>query len=292
MIGKSQASTMLPESLLFEAPSQAQEISTKTAILVISLDTSTQRRAEFSESASGVDLDWFFFSAHNSIVFPLSYNDRDAIRHCGRALFPAELACYASHFKCWEWLANSKFDQALILEDDVIVDWSAITKLVQFNLSAHPIELLRLYATHPIKCKIVMYRFLSAHCHLVRTEGWHLGAQGYMLTKAGACRLAEKYANITIPLDWVLMRYWEHGLGNFLLFPFPIIEKNIPSTIGPRASVTEAPLVDRAMRFFWRMRDRVEREWFDHLTAERWPLGPSIDVGPVFVDKETGRFAL
>jgi glycosyl transferase family 25 len=281
---------MLPDSLLFEALSHAQEISTKTAILVISLATSTQRRAEFSESASGVDLDWSFFSAHNSIVFPLLYNDRDAIRHCGRALFPAEIACYTSHFKCWEWLANSKFDQVIILEDDVIVDWSAITKLVQFNLSTHAIELVRLYATHPIKCKIVIYRFLSAHCHLVRTEGWHLGAQGYMLTKAGACRLAEKYTNITVPLDWVLMRYWEHGLGNYSIFPFPIIEKNIPSTIGPRASVTKALLVDRAIRFCWRMRDRVEREWFDHLTAERWPLGPSIDVGPVFVDKATVGF--
>jgi len=290
--GKSQTSTLLPECLLFEAPSRAWEISTKTAILVISLDTSTQRRAEFSESAAGIDLDWSFFSAHKGVISPLAYNDRDAIRHCGRALFPTEIACYVSHFKCWEWLANSKFDQAIILEDDVMVDWSAITKLAQFNLSAHLIELLRLFATHPIKCKIVMYRFLSPHCHLVRTEGWHLGAQGYMLTSAGACQLIEKYADITIPLDWVLMRYWEHGLENYSLFPFPIIEKRVPSTIGPRASVTKPPLFDRAMRFCWRMRDRVKREQFDHWTAERWPLGPSIDVGPVFVDKETGRFAL
>jgi glycosyl transferase, family 25 len=289
--GKSQTSMVL-EGLLFEAPSQAWEIRTKTAILVISLDTSTQRRAEFSKSAAGVDLDWSFFSAHKGVISPLAYNDRDAIRHCGRALFPAEIGCYVSHFKCWEWLANSKLDQAIILEDDVMVDWSAITKLVQFNLSAHLIELLRLFATHPITCKIVMYQFLSSHCHLVRTEGWHLGAQGYILTNTGACRLTEKYANITIPLDWVLMRYWEHGLGSYSLFPFPIIERRVPSTIGPRASVTKAPLVDRAMRFCWRMRDRVEREWFDHLTAERWPLGPSVDVGPVFVDQATGQVAL
>ena len=292
MTGKSQTSTLLPEGLLFEAPSRAWEISTKTAILVISLDASTQRRAEFSEAASGVDLDWSFFSAHKGIIPPLTYNDRDAIRHCGRALFPAEIACYVSHFKCWEWLANSKFDQAIILEDDVIVDWPAITKLAQFNLSAHLIQLLRLFATHPIKCKIVMYRFLSPHCHLVRTEGWHLGAQGYMLTTAGACQLTDKYKNITVPLDWVLMRYWEHRLGNYSLFPFPIIEKHVPSTIGPRAAVTEAPLFDRAIRFCWRIRDRAKRERFDHWTAERWPLGPSIDVGPVFVDEATGQFAL
>lgn len=292
MPGNSQISTMLPDGLRFEAPSQARGISTKTAILVISMDTSTQRRVEFSENASGVDLEWAFFSAHKGIISPLAYNDHDAIRHCGRALFPAEIACYVSHFKCWEWLANSKFNQAIILEDDVMVDWSAITKLLQFNLSTHQIGLLRLFATHPIKCKIVMYRFLSPHCHLVRTEGWHLGAQGYMLTKAGACRLAEKYRNIMVPLDWILMRYWEHGLGNYSLFPFPIIEKNVPSTIGPRASVTEVPFLDRAIRFCWRVRDRVEREWFDHLIAERWPFGLSIDAGSVFVDKAPGQFTL
>jgi hypothetical protein len=113
-----------------------------------------------------------------------------------------------------------------------------------------------------------------------------------MLTRTGACRLTEKYANITVPLDWVLMRYWEHGLANYSLFPFPIIEKNMPSTIGPRASLTEVPLVERAMRFCWRVRDRVKRERFDRWTAERWPLGPSIDVGPVFVDKAMGQFGL
>jgi glycosyl transferase family 25 len=207
--GKSQISTMLLEGLLFEAPSQAWRISTKTAILVISLDTSTRRRAEFSESASGVDLDRSFFSAHKGIISPLAYNDRDAIRHCGRALFPAEIGCYVSHFKCWEWLTNSKFDQAIILEDDVMMDWPAITKLAQFNLSAHLIDLLRLFATHPRKCQIGKYRFLSPHCHLVRTTGWYLGTQGYMLTKAGACRPGEKYVNVTAPVDWILMRYWE-----------------------------------------------------------------------------------
>jgi glycosyl transferase family 25 len=262
-----------------------------TAIRVISLEDSIDRRAEFSMQVAGFDLNWSFFSAHSSIVFPLRYNGRDAIRHCGRALFPPEIGCYVSHFKCWEWLANSEYDQMIILEDDVMVDWSAITKLAQFNLSDHLIHLLRLFATHPIKCKIVMHRFLSPNCHLVRTEGWHLGSQAYMLTKAGACRLVEKYTNITVPLDWVLMRYWEHRLGNYSLFPFPIIEKSFSSTIGARASVTEVPLFDRAMRFCWRMRDRVKRERFDRWTAERWPLGPSIDVGPVFVDKATGRLA-
>jgi glycosyl transferase, family 25 len=259
----------------------------ETAIRVISLEDSIDRRAEFVKNVSDIDLDWSFFSGYKGIVSPLVYNEREAVRRSGRALFPPEIGAYVSHFKCWEWLANSEYDQAIILEDDVMVDWRAITQLSQFNLSVHVIHLLRLFATHPIKCKIVMYRFLSPNCHLVRTKGWYLGMQGYMLTKAGARRLVENYTNITAPVDWILMRYWEHELVNYSLFPFPVIEQHLPSTIGPRASVTEIQFFDRTVRFFWRIRDRVKRECFDLGTAERWPLGPTIDAGPVFINKAT-----
>jgi glycosyl transferase family 25 len=257
----------------------------ETAIRVISLEESRDRRSEFSQQVFPTDLDWSFFSAHKGIVCPLGYNDRDAIRSCGRALFPGEIGAYVSHFKCWEWLTNSEYNQIIILEDDVIADWRAIAQLSQINLSAYRIHLLRFFTTHPIRSKIVMYRFLSPHCHLVRTTGWYLGNQGYMLTKAGARRLMEKYQHITAPLDWVLMRYWEHRLGNYSLFPFPVIEQHVSSTIGPRASVTQATSLDRAIRFSRRIRDRVKRAYFDRWTAERWPLGPTIDAGPVFINK-------
>lgn len=263
------------------------QLGERTAIRVISLEESTHRRTEFSRQMSGLDLDWSFFSAHKGIVPPLVYNDREAARHCGRILLPPEIGAYVSHFKCWEWLAHSEYDQAIILEDDIILDWRAITTLRQVNLLHYRIELLRLFATHPIRCKIIMYRFLAPHSHLVRTIGLYLGTQGYVLTKSGARRLIENYTNIIRPIDWVLTRYWEHKLGSYSLFPFPIIEQNVPSTIGSLASVTEASLFDRAIWFCGRIRDRVERECFDRWATERWPLGRTRDAGPAFVCQTT-----
>jgi glycosyl transferase, family 25 len=259
----------------------------ETPILVISLEDSTLRRTEFSEHASAFKLNWSFFPAHRSIVSPLVYKDREALRRCGRALFSSEIGAYVSHFKCWEWLVNSQYAQAIILEDDVLVDWRAINRLSKFNLSEYNIDLIRLFATHPITSKIVMYRFLSHHYHLVRTTGWYLGMQGYILTKAGARRLTERYCRVAAPVDWILTRYWEHGLINYSLFPFPVIELHVPSTIGSRASVIVAPFLDRAIRFSRQILDRVKREYFDRLIAERWPLGPTIDVGPAFIKKAT-----
>jgi glycosyl transferase, family 25 len=261
-----------------------QKMPSETAIRVISLDESTQRRAEFSRQVSGFELDWSFFSAYKRITSPLAYNDRDATRRFGRPLFPPEIGAYVSHFKCWEWLAESEHEQIIILEDDILADWRAITQLSQFKLSDYRIELLRLFATHPIKCRIVMHRFLAPHCHLVRAIGMYLGMQGYMLTKIGARRLVETYSNIAAPIDWVLTRYWEHGLQNYSLFPFPVIEQHVASTIGARGAVTEPALFDRAVRLCWRIRDRAKREYFDRAT-ERWPLGPTVDAGPVFIDR-------
>jgi glycosyl transferase, family 25 len=260
-------------------------VTPRTAIRVISLEDSVERRADFSRQVSGFNIDWSFFDAHKGVVAPLGYNDRDAIRHCGRALFPPEIGAYVSHFKCWEWLTNSEYDQVMIFEDDVMIDWRAIAQLSQCNLSNLGIRLLRLFTTHPIKCKIIMYRFLSPHCHLIRTKGMYLGMQGYVLTKPGAQRLVAKYSKIMVPIDWVLTRYWEHRLDNYSLFPFPVIEQHVPSTIGPRHAITKAPVFDRAIRICWRVRDRVKRECFDRWTAERWPLGPTIDAGPVFIDE-------
>jgi glycosyl transferase, family 25 len=259
----------------------------QTAIRVISLEDSTERRADISHQVSGLDLSWSFFSAHRGVVPPLRYNDRDATRRFGRVLIPPEIGAYVSHFKCWEWLANSEYNQALILEDDVMVDWRAISQLTLCNLADLGIALLRLFATHPIECKIVRYRFLSPHCHLVRTQGMYLGMQGYILTKSGSQRLVSKYSEITSPIDWVLTRYWEHGLDNYSLFPFPVIERYVPSTIGPRAPVAKIPLFDRAIRVCWRIRDRVKREFVDRWTATRWPLGPTIDAGSVFINEAT-----
>jgi glycosyl transferase, family 25 len=81
-----------------------------TSVRVISLERSVERRQAFKQMAGSTELDWAFFPAHTDITEPLQYDDRVAARRFGRSLSPAEIGCYASHFKVWEWLANSDYD--------------------------------------------------------------------------------------------------------------------------------------------------------------------------------------
>jgi glycosyl transferase family 25 len=255
-----------------------------TSIKVISLDRSVDRRQAFTQMAGGTELDWAFFPARTGISEPLQYDDRYAVRRCGRPLSPAEIGCYASHFKVWEWLANSYYDQAIILEDDVIVDWAIIGKLAITRFSNYGINLVRLHVSYPFKCQMVQYRLFSPNTRLIRIVGNVPGAVAYLLTQAAARVLVSNYSIVATPLDWVLARYWEHRITGYCTFPFPVIERYGPSTIGDeRHAVSQRTVYDRIARIGWRIRGRAQRAYVERCMMERYPLGPTKDSGPPFL---------
>jgi glycosyl transferase, family 25 len=255
-----------------------------TPIRVINLDRSVDRRQAFTQMAGNTTLDWDFFSAYTSLTEPLQYDDRIATRRCGRPLSPSEIGTYASHFKIWEWLANSNYPQTIVFEDDIIVDWTSIKLLAVNKFKDHGIHLLRLHTLYPPHCKMVRYRLFSPNSHLVRIVGNVLGAQAYLLTRAAAHVLVSNYSVVSAPLDWVLARYWEHRLIGYCMFPFPVIERHGPSTIGDeRHAVSQRTVYDRIARIGWRIRGRAERAFVERCVIKRYPLGPTKDSGPPFI---------
>ena len=260
-----------------------------TAIKVISLKNSLQRREEFAAQAPN-NIDWSFFDAHTGPAAPLVYDAKESRRRFGRDLSPAEIGCYTSHFKCWEWLANSTYDQLIIFEDDTLVDWAVIKELAYVKLADYGLHYLRLFTTHPVDWKIVRWRFLSPHYHLIRTTGVTFGMQGYILTKAAAERLVKTYAQIIWPIDWVTTRYWEHGLVKYCLFPFCVMEKYTPSTIGDERHQTSAMSPDEKLaRLFWRARDKLGRLFFNARNNRLLPLGPTQDSGSSFFQEKMSK---
>lgn len=239
---------------------------TKTAIRVISLERSTDRRDTFSQMAAATKVDWDFFPACTGLKPPLTYDRRAATRRSGRPMTPAEIGCYASHFKLWEWLAGSDYDQLIILEDDVIVHWGVIEQLAATKFSDHRVDLLRLFATHPFKWKFVKHQPLFAGRHLIRIAGMTYGMQGYLITRAAARSLVARYAAIRAPVDWVLNWYWEHGIFNYCLFPSPLIDRLMPSTIGHcRHDETSTSPLDRFLYALTQQRDKLKRAFVERL---------------------------
>ena len=115
-----------------------------TKIIVISMPDASDRRSRFEDRARGVPVAWRFYPARASLHPALRYDEQDAIVAKGRPLRAGELGCYSSHYAAWEDLQADDADQYVVLEDDVIVDWNFVGKLVAIDLARIGIDYLRL----------------------------------------------------------------------------------------------------------------------------------------------------
>lgn len=259
------------------------QMTVRTAIRVVSMSDADTRRRTFVKNACDARNEWEFFSAYSGVVAPLAYDQRLTRKRFGRDLHPGELGCYASHYKLWEWFSASEFEQLIVFEDDVLIDWMAINEIARHNLSALGIDLVKLYATHDFKIKEKLYRFASPHAHLLRVKGLILGTQGYVVSKNAARELLRVAKQVYLPIDWVMARYWDYGVPNYCYFPFPVIERFVPSAIGDeRHASVPSPLLDRASRLQWRIIDRVRREFLE-AAISRKAIRRNQDDGPAFL---------
>jgi glycosyl transferase, family 25 len=256
-----------------------------TTVKVISLADSG-RREEFSRAAADASLPWQFFDGYAQIAQPLRYSPQDAIRYFGRPLTPGEIGCYTSHFKLWEDFLRSPSQQLVVMEEDVIADWKAVERLAREDLASRDIDILRLFSTHPFRFDFCVYRFLSPHAHLVRVRGLILGTQAYIVTRRGADALLKAATQIVRPIDWEMSRYWSYGVTNYCISPYPVLERYGVSGIGHagRELVLEKSGSRVAIRFLYRLRDRLARERFNRWRMKPFPFGKAPDTGPAFID--------
>lgn len=245
---------------------------TTTMVRVISMASASQRRAQFAAHAQGVVVPWEFFDALTGPRLPLVHAPESALVRTGRALRPGELGCYASHYAVWEDFLASTAEQLLVFEDDVLVDWVAVTQLVSQDFAAMEVHVLKLFATFPLKFRTVRHKFYSDHSHLVRVQGYCYGTQAYLLTRQAATALVEACAVLDMPVDWAMSRYWAYDYANYAVVPFPVIERLVPSSIGhPPAGGAGQGRVGRSRRLAWRLRDRARRLLVDWHARWRGP---------------------
>ncbi|HEY9065481.1 MAG TPA: glycosyltransferase family 25 protein [Burkholderiaceae bacterium] len=259
-----------------------------TTIRVISMVSAHERRARFSAEAAQAGLEWSYFDALRLPEAPLVHDPATEIIHTGRPLRPGEIGCYASHYSLWRWFIASNHTQLLVLEDDVAVDWSALRVLCSRDLGADGLDILKLFTTYPAQSELMRYKLFSDHSHLMRLRGYCYGTQAYMLSRRGAAALIRSCERLTMPIDWAMSRYWDYGIANYAVFPFPVLERFGPSSIGHAAAasrvVDPATLAQRLRRFGWRSRERIARGWVDWRRTAK-PFGATIDASaPLFSD--------
>jgi glycosyl transferase family 25 len=254
-----------------------------TSVRVISLPHAHERRARFAASAPPQsEVDWSFVDASTTIAEGITYSRARALVSQGRELCAGEIGAFASHYRLWNALVASGGEQMLILEDDVFVDWAAVRPMLDV---AWPrgIDYVRLCATRLAPLREIGW-FLGRR--LVQFLHYAYGAQGYVVTRAGARRFVAAAMGIERPVDDFMDRAWDHGIPNLALVPFPVLGLAGSSTIGgteryakpslsPRETVRRLAyrVSDKLLRLGYEARERspaagVRREAFSGITAQ------------------------
>lgn len=196
-------------------------------VRVISLAGSPRRHAMAAQLDAIPGLDWAFFDACQACPDWLDRDPATIRRVIRRDMTPGEIGCFASHVSLWRWLGDQPAGTALIvLEDDLVIDPLFFAEIAA-NMAGAP-DYLRFYAKAPASA-VVTGRLAGRH--LVRYRGIAFGTQAYLLRQAAAARLAASITRIVRPIDDEMDRFWHHRVANMGLFPFPVMELALASSI-------------------------------------------------------------
>jgi glycosyl transferase, family 25 len=228
-----------------------------TLIKVISLASDAERRLAFGTRAASSRVAWSYFDAHTELSPHLRYAVDEAIVHRGRALTCGELGCYSSHYTLWQEFLASPYRQLLVLEDDTLVDWCFVERLVAFDLAATGIDYLRLFSKSLGKPALIGPMLDR---YLIENVSYSFGTQAYMLTRTGAVFLTDALRDVVAPVDDSLDHGWRGALPSYAIFPPPVIEIAGSSRIGSeRRERQPIPARLRQRRSWFRTIDRLRR---------------------------------
>ncbi len=127
-----------------------------------------------------------------------------------------------------EFDSNPELEWLLVLEDDVWVDTNFdFHGLIDF-LSPRRIDYLRLYCRQWKRSDVVAD---FGERQIIRFSTDPYGTQAYLLNKRASMAFRSAVCSIDMPIDDFYGRFWETGIDLFGLFPFPVIERDVPSHI-------------------------------------------------------------
>ena len=140
-----------------------------------------------------------------------------------------EIGAYLSHYRCIQSAYEQNIKKICILEDDVNIDTDFGSTLNQLLDLPEKYEFIRLMELKRCKRKIV--KNINEKHLLTRPEKGTLGAQGYLLNRAGMKKIIDNAMPIWKPIDKFYDHYWEIDLQSFSIEPHLIWETLSESSI-------------------------------------------------------------
>ncbi|MHA1536017.1 MAG: glycosyltransferase family 25 protein [Alphaproteobacteria bacterium] len=237
------------------------------AIYVINLTRSPHRREAMNAQLEGLGLVYEFFAAVDGQSLDVekceAYDGPRRRARFGYDLHPNEIGCYLSHLGCVEKAWARGLDRITVMEDDIRLG-SDFSEVYEACLSLpEDIEMVRFIGTR--ERAFVGQKQLVGKYQLVRPTHGMLGAQAYMLNRAGMKKLIDYGQRIMMQYDIMVDRFYENRLRIFSVRPYPVAaDEHDQSDIGVYSDRWRE---DRNRLLRWRLkvgklRDGIKRRWF------------------------------
>jgi glycosyl transferase family 25 len=97
------------------------------------------------------------------------------------------------------------------------------------------------------------------HRSLIRFAKESYGNQAYMVSTAGARKLTRAISRIDRPVDDEMERYWITGLPVYAIFPYPVLELNVSSTVPKGSTPNDVSFAQMALRTIYQVDEKVRR---------------------------------
>ncbi len=230
---------------------------------VINLAGSDQRWERTSSRLQELGIPFERFEAVDGRVNPhplfSRYDDKLRERYRRKALSPAELGCYTSHYLLWK-LCLDLNKPIVVMEDDVIVDSSLNEALNIADEQIESLQYLRLAGTILKNKPYKKVRKLGSF-HLVDHIKGPSGALCYVISPSAAKKLIDHTGKWFIAVDDYMDHYWWHGVDCYSLMPFPISFGDNLSDI-PRLSKETWPISKKIRKEFYGLFESLRRYWY------------------------------
>jgi len=151
----------------------------------------------------------------------------------------SEVACFLSHRKAWQLIADGNASGAMVLEDDVVLDvpvFSNAFALVEQHVGGDD------FVRFPYKNRETPSRTLAntGETCLFEPKVCGLGMQAQYVGRSAARRLLDATKQFDRPVDTLLQQTWVTGQLNYTVWPSGVSEISGDiggSTIGERKSI-------------------------------------------------------
>ncbi|MBS0355641.1 MAG: glycosyltransferase family 25 protein [Proteobacteria bacterium] len=198
-------------------------------IFVLNLERAVERRALMQQRLAELGLEAEFLPAIDGARV-----DRGSLpAGAEQRLSNGELGCYLSHRRSWEIVVERGLALAVVLEDDVVLSPELPRVIAGIAGLDLPYDLVRLSSLGPVRG--IPVAGLEDGRRLILPNKNPSGAQGYLVSQAGARRLLARLAVPQRPVDDEFDLYWKHDLCIPVVFPCVVEEDGgLASTIGAR----------------------------------------------------------